>query len=174
MAKVFICYRRGSFTDAVGRIHDQLTKDECSVFTDEDIREGGLWDKIIETRLQTAELVLVVIGTDWLSCSSSDGRRRIDDENDWVRREVKTALESQKTIIPILVGGAEMPSEDQLPDDIKKLVRHQGRHITKHNFRRDLETLSNVICRPPLPCQPPLPKANFVLASKSPRRKALL
>jgi hypothetical protein len=59
--------------------------------------------------------MLVVIGTHWLSITDDNGRRRLDDSEDFVRREIEAALQSGIRVIPVLVDGATMPPSDQLP-----------------------------------------------------------
>jgi hypothetical protein len=73
---------------------------EDTVFIDTgDIKEGTRWSEAIETGLRGMAALLCVMGGDWVG--SAQGRRRIDDSNDWVRREVRTAIELGVPILPL-------------------------------------------------------------------------
>src|SRR5262249_4198975 len=67
------------------------------------------------------DVLVCVIGPDWGTAADATGRRRLDDEHDIVRWEVRTALERRIPVVPVLVGGAEMPAD--LPPDLPALPR---------------------------------------------------
>ena len=48
--------------------------------------------------------------------------RRIDDPTDFVRIEIEAALQRQIPIVPVLVGEARMPMENDLPEPLRPLV----------------------------------------------------
>jgi len=66
--------------------------------------------------------MVVVIGRTWLGGAEGAAGRRIDDADDFVRREVAAALERGITIVPVLVDAAQMPSEPELPPPLAKLA----------------------------------------------------
>ena len=76
----------------------------------------------IQQSLNQCSVVLIVIGPEWLDIKNEDGSRRLEDENDWVRKEVNLALSSSVRVIPVLVQDATMPEKEKLPDDIKGLA----------------------------------------------------
>ncbi len=54
-------------------------------------------------------------------------RLRIDQENDWVRNEIRTALLHNKLLIPLYVDGASIIKDsEQLPKDLWRLMEAQG------------------------------------------------
>lgn len=65
--------------------------------------------------MDSAKAVIIILGREWVRVGDEWGLRRIDEENDWVRREIEQALVQNKEIIPVLVGGAQMPPADKLP-----------------------------------------------------------
>jgi hypothetical protein len=69
--------------------------------------------------------VLVVIGPGWLKSFDQWGRRRLDLEGDWVRREIVLALTENKTVIPVLVRGATLPPAEALPEIVRSLLGRQ-------------------------------------------------
>ncbi|HKH59615.1 MAG TPA: TIR domain-containing protein [Flavitalea sp.] len=128
--KIFISYRRDDTQDAVNWLYEKL-KDrfgENVLFMDTgSIDPGDSWPTEIERSLEEAEVFLVLIGTQWLTKGIDEfGRRRIDNENDWVRREIEIALKSNKIIHPILVDGGKMPPSNALPSSIQLLSNKQA------------------------------------------------
>ncbi len=121
---IFICYRRTESQHVAGRLFDHLERafGEDRVFKDVDSIPVGSRDfeQEIKKELASAKIVLVVMGTDWLTCRDEAGRRRLDDSHDYVRVEIQWALDSKVWIVPLLVDKAEMPSRRDLP---KKLAR---------------------------------------------------
>jgi len=114
-----------------GRIRDRLAQHygDDSVFMDIDnIPFGTDFRKNIAEALAKNELLLAVIGPDWLGAAPS-GRSRIHDEDDPVRIEVETALQRGIPTIPVLVGGAGMPKADDLPDSLKSLSFHNAAEV---------------------------------------------
>ena len=65
----------------------------------------------IEAALAQADVVLAVIGPRWLNDGSTEVSR-LADPNDYVRRELSSALGKNKRIIPVLVGDAVMPDAE--------------------------------------------------------------
>jgi hypothetical protein len=93
--------------------------------------------------------VLVMIGPHWLA-ADANGQRRLDHADDFVRLEIQAALESGKPVIPLLVGGATMPSEADLPPAIAGLARHQAINLADAGWKSDVDRLVQDI-RPLLP-----------------------
>lgn len=143
MARIFLSYRRDDSAGFAGRLADAMEAEfgAGSVFRDvDDIRPGEDFIHAIESHLQQVGVVLVMIGPRWLD-AGADGRRRLDDANDFVRQEIQAALESGKPLIPLLVGGASMPAEADLPAAIAGLSRRQAVVLTDSNWRGDVERL---------------------------------
>jgi hypothetical protein len=59
-------------------------------------------------------VLIAIIGPNWLG-TQDDGPRRLDDPDDWVRLEVEAAISRGIRVIPVLVDGARMPVETELP-----------------------------------------------------------
>jgi hypothetical protein len=82
---------------------------------------------------------LVVIGPEWLRATDAEGRQRLDDPEDHVTAEVRSALASAKPVVPVLVGGASLPSEGDLPDDLRSMVRRQAIELNDQTWADDVE-----------------------------------
>lgn len=131
MNKIFISYRRTDSADVVRGISDHVMTHfgRERVFLDIDTMRGGFDFRYqLTAALKECQVVLAVIGTSWLSRQGILGlfRRRIDSRNDFVRMEIEMALERLKHIIPVLVNGASMPSEKQLPHELRRFAYLQA------------------------------------------------
>ncbi len=120
---IFINYRRADSEDVVGRIYDRLVDafGKGSVFKDvEDILPGIDFRRVLEREIAATDVMLVVIGPDWLS---KHNKRRLHEQNDFVRLEIETALKRDIPVIPLLVRRRErLPQKRHLPADIQELV----------------------------------------------------
>jgi TIR domain len=95
----------------------------------------------VERAISTSDTSLVVIGPGWLGATDSEGRRRLDDPEDPVRSEVRSALASSNPVVPVLVADASLPSENQLPDDIAHLARRQAVELRDETWSQDVDIL---------------------------------
>lgn len=86
---------------------------------------------------------LVLIGPNWASSKDQTGNRRLNDEHDWVRKEVEAALSAPNLdIVPVLVNDASMPSIEELPPSIQSLVkRHAAVVRPDPDFHADVARL---------------------------------
>src|SRR6202795_3034829 len=128
MNGIFISYRRDDAPGYAGRLYDRLAAHFGAnhVFMDvQGIEPGVDFVDAIERALASCEILIVLIGKDWLAPDSA-GRRRLDDPNDFVRVETATALARGIRVVPVLVEGAEMPRGDNLPTELLPLVRRQA------------------------------------------------
>ena len=75
----------------------------------------------------------------------SNGQRRVEDPNDYVVRELATAIQRQANVIPLLVGGAQMPSATTLPPSLQELSRRNAMEISDSRFAEDAERLCKAI-----------------------------
>lgn len=114
MSGVFLSYRRDDTAGDARRIHDRLAKRFGAglVYIDvEDIPLGVKFMDHITNALRDASYVLIAIGPRWLFVTDSAGRLRLQNPDDPVRYEVKTALANKRLVVPMLIGGATMPSQ---------------------------------------------------------------
>ena len=143
MSKVFVSYRRDDSAGFAGRLTDALERrfGADSVFRDvDDIAAGADFGVVIEQALQQVQAVLVVIGPRWLDARDERGRR-LDDPGDYVRREVELALASGKPVIPVLVGGATMPTAEALPPTLRGLANRNALALGDAGWGADLARL---------------------------------
>src|SRR5262249_54634250 len=148
MAGVFISYRREDSADTARRIFDGLAArlGADRVFIDAVTLEPGQdFAAAIQEKIGFCDAVIAVIGPRWLTCTGPDGRRRLDDADDWVRLEIASALSQDVKVIPALVDGADLPDVRHLPPPLKDLTNHQAIDLRRDQFARDLERLEQAL-----------------------------
>jgi hypothetical protein len=145
---IFLSYRRQDSFGQAGRLYDRLAAHFGShqVFMDVDnIDPGEDFIEVIQKSVWASNLLLLVIGPRWASLTSKDGRRRLDDPDDFVRLEVASALERNIRVIPVLVGGALMPNVRDLPSALHLIARRQAAEVTDPRFHADASRLIDAI-----------------------------
>jgi hypothetical protein len=148
--RVFINYRRDESAGYAGRIADSFEKyfGEDKVFRDIDSLEPGLdFSVAIERTLESSEVLVAVIGKNWLTATDAAGQRRLENPDDFVRVEIATALKRNMRVIPVLVQGASMPSADELPEDLAPLTRRNAFELHDSSWGDDIRRLITVIER---------------------------
>jgi len=148
MSRIFISYRRDDSAGYAGRLYDRL----FSYFGSEEIfidvgsiEPGQNFVTTIEAALGSCKVLLAVVGKDWLKVTDTTGRRKLDDPDDFVRLEIATALDRNIRIIPILVGGATMPSAHELPPKLIGLSRCHAFELSNNRFQYDTRELIKVL-----------------------------
>ncbi len=143
MSGVFISYRRDDQAGFAGRLADALEArfGAENVFRDiEDIHPGEDFVVAIDQHLASVDVMLVLIGPAWLTLSRN-GVRRLDEPDDFVRMEIEAGLKSGKTVLPVLMGGATMPAEKDLPSSIGALARRQAMTLSDASWASDVARL---------------------------------
>jgi len=142
---MFLSYRRDDSADVVGRIYDRLVQQfgDSNVFKDVDsIRLGVDFREHLQTAVGECQVLIAVIGPAWADVVDHRGARRLDDDRDYVRIEIEAALNRKIAVIPVLVRGAVLPREDQLPGNLAPLAFRNGIAVrTDPDFHRDMDRL---------------------------------
>lgn len=135
----FISYRRSDNADFVEHIRSWFgwRYGRADVFMDFDsIPAGTQFPDHIRQEIKRRDAVLAIIGPDWVKAI----RENPFDENDWVRIELREALESNKLVVPICIKGAPMPRAEDLPKELRGLLNIQAAHIEGgQRFANDIE-----------------------------------
>ena len=130
--QIFISYRRDDAAYVTGHINDLLRKEfgDEAVFTDVDnIALGVDFRAVLDQTVSQCQVLLAVIGAEWLTVSDQDGRSRLEDPADFVRIEIESALKRDVPVIPLLVSGAKMPAAEDLPDSLRDFAFRNGTQI---------------------------------------------
>jgi hypothetical protein len=148
--RIFISYRREETAYPAGWLYDRLAEHFGSdqVFKDVDsIELGDDFVEVITRAVGACDVLLALIGQEWLTITDAHGQRRLDNPNDFVRLEVEAALTRNVRVIPILVDGASMPVAAELPDSLARLVRRQALELSPSRFAFDTSRLLKVLDR---------------------------
>jgi glycerophosphoryl diester phosphodiesterase len=149
--RVFISYRRQETAWPARQLYDLLVAELGAnrVFKDVDnIEPGDDFVERIQSAVGSCDVLLALIGPQWLTITDATGARRLDDPEDFVRIEVETALTRDDVrVIPILVDNAKMPTPQELPKGLAALTRRQAVEINPVNFdtRRLLRVLNDTL-----------------------------
>src|SRR5262245_25869679 len=143
-AKVFISYRRGDSAGHAGRVHDRLERElgRDLLFMDVDaIPLGSDFVDVLSNEVAKCNVLLAIIGPNWLDARDESGNRRLASNDDFVRIEIAAALKRGIPVIPVLPDGTRVPKADQLPDDLKDLARRNGLDVRHASFHNDMDKL---------------------------------
>jgi hypothetical protein len=135
--RIFISYRRQETAWPAGRLYDVLVEHFPAeqVFKDVDsIEPGEDFVERITAAVSSCDVLLALIGRQWLTITDETGQRRLDNPGDYVRLEIETALTRNIRVIPILVDDARMPRANQLPPTLAPLVRRNAVEINPLTF----------------------------------------
>jgi hypothetical protein len=148
--RVFISYRREETAYAAGWLYDRLVArlGEGNIFKDVDsIELGEDFVEAVTAAVGSCDVLLALIGDEWLTVKDEMNHRRIDDPDDFVRLEIEAALARDVRVIPVLVDGAAMPHADELPASLAALVRRQALELSPDRFYFDTGRLLDVLER---------------------------
>lgn len=148
MPRIFVSYRREDSAGYARGVNDSLAArfGSSNVFMDLGIRPGENFVDRIQGGVSACDVLIALIGRRWVSVTDSQGRRRLDDPDDFPRIEIGEALRRPDTVvIPVLVGGASMPEAHELPDDLQSLATRQALEIRDISWEYDLDRLIEAI-----------------------------
>jgi len=147
MAKIFLSYRRSDSHWAAHEIFERLKrvarKSKDKIFIDlESIKPGEDFVKSIERNVKGCDVLIAVIGPNWIHAAHDGGGRRLEDPKDIVRAEIASALKNDITVVPVLLDGARMPSEGELPKDLRALATRNAVEVRRAHFDEDSARLA--------------------------------
>jgi hypothetical protein len=144
---VFINYRTEDEPWATMYLRNELAGrfGQHAVFVDlVSVVPGADYRQSLLRAVVRSSAVLVVIGRRWAT-AARDGRLLLDNEQDWVRREIALAIVTGVPLVPVLVGDARPPTAAELPEELVSLAHRQYVRLRHEDCVRDLETLANSI-----------------------------
>ena len=149
MAGIFITYRRDDAAGYAGRLHESLERrlGGSQLFRDVDtLQPGQDFVQAIEARLGACQVMVVIIGREWLDARNAAGTRRLDDPFDFVRLEIAAGLARPDVlVVPVLVEGASMPAAVQLPENMQALARRHAVSVRDETWDADVDRLAAVV-----------------------------
>jgi TIR domain-containing protein len=146
--RIFISYRRQDSRGYAGRLQGDLSRRYTNeaVFRDIEIPPGVDFAEHINGLIDNCNVVLVMIGNDWINARDGDGNRRLDKDTDWVRLEIERALaRSHVEVIPVLVDGAKLPPREELPPTLASLRRLNAFELSDRRWDYDVNELGRYL-----------------------------
>ncbi|KAJ7309042.1 hypothetical protein JRQ81_008331 [Phrynocephalus forsythii] len=117
---VFISYRRSTGSQLASLLKVHLQLHGFSVFLDvEKLEAGKFEDKLTQSVVSARNFVLV------LSRNALDRCMGDIEKRDWVHKEITTALNCGKNIIPV-TDHFEWPDPKQVPEDMRAVLKFNG------------------------------------------------
>ncbi|MFJ5099287.1 toll/interleukin-1 receptor domain-containing protein [Streptomyces sp. NPDC088557] len=150
MPDVFVNYRTGDEESAATMIARELARrfgDERIFFASSSIEPGHHFPVELVKAVEECGALLAVIGPRWAEIQGADGRPALESEQDWTRREIRTALDRGALVIPVLVGKATRIDRTVLPDDLRELADRQYKRLDHRNAESDLAALGDTLAR---------------------------
>lgn len=145
MAGIFVSYRRDDSQGFAGRLADGLDEllGDDRVFRDIEIPVGSDFTDVLHRAIAASDILLVVIGRHWAGQSDTGHPSRLFEDTDWVRIEIEAALAQGKQVIPVLVGGARMPSAEELPASIRQITNLQAAVLDDRHWDDGVDELAD-------------------------------
>jgi hypothetical protein len=91
--KVFISYRRDDSAGHAGRVYDRLEREfgrDLLVMDVDSIPLGTNFVKVLGEEVVKCDVLLAIIGPGWLDARDENGKRRLENPDDFVRIEIGT------------------------------------------------------------------------------------
>jgi len=142
--RIFISYRQNDSPGDCRQLCERLQQsfgDENVFFDVHSIKLGENWWAVARAKIKSSDVLLVPIGQNWLTAKDKNGRRRLDDPRDPLRREISLALAEKIRTIPVLVEDASMPEPEHLPEDIRDFADLNACELRHRSFARDVDAL---------------------------------
>jgi hypothetical protein len=153
MPRVFIAYRREDSEDIAGRIYDRLRAhygEENVVYDVVDVPLGIDFRTYLDHQVRECDVLLAVIGRDWLTAKDQHGKRRLDSPSDFLRIEIESAIAHGIPVVPVLVRRARVPPATELPASLAFLQYINGATVSSgKDFDTHIERLIQGIARLP-------------------------
>jgi hypothetical protein len=157
--KVFVSYRRADTQHVAGRFADKIA-DRFQVFMDIDTIPPGVdFTDYVRRAVSSCDVLLAFIGEHWAGLTDDTGRRRLEDPSDWVAEEIRTALQRDVRVIPVLVDDAALPAPETLPESLRPLTTRQTLPLRHASFSADTARLITAVQAAAVRGEDPTPDA---------------
>lgn len=143
--RIFVNYRHDDSSPYRGPLHEKLSshfRRDLVFMAQPSIEPGALWLDAVEDAKRSCDVMIVLIGKQWVTVTDDHGRRRLDDPEDLLCWEIETALGRKTLVIPVLVGGARMPRKQDLPNSPRELAERQAHRLTDDHWVYDTDQLA--------------------------------
>ncbi|MCM1975124.1 MULTISPECIES: toll/interleukin-1 receptor domain-containing protein [unclassified Streptomyces] len=150
MHDIFVNYRTGDEESVATLIDRELARRfgrERTFFASNSIELGHRFPDELVDAVEECEALIAVIGPRWAEVRGTDGRPALESEQDWTRREIRTALDRGALVIPVLVGRATRIDRTMLPEDLQGLADCQYSRFDHRDAEAGLMALGDSLAR---------------------------
>lgn len=181
--RIFLNYRRGdaqAYARLVVSALRQRWPGNDQIFFDIDTIEAGRdFTEAIGRAVGQCDVLVALVGKGWATATDASGRSRLENPDDYVRVEIEAALDRDVRVIPSLVGGADLPSAEDVPDSLRRFLRRNALELTDRHWEKDVQQLVEVLGRIEaergLAAEPVVPRPSPLAAEpREPSRHRLL
>ena len=147
---IFLSYRREDAAPYARLLQFQLREriPDAHVFMDLDSIEPGLdFAEVIREAVDSCMVLVALIGRQWATLADEEGRRRLDNPDDYVRFEVQAALERGVRVFRCWSMAPDRSDKQQLPAELEKLARLNALELSYGRYEYDADRLLNLIQR---------------------------
>jgi len=152
---IFISYRQKDSYELTDRLaHDLMeTFGKAAIFLDKErIKGGDDWSTEIESQAKSCSVMLVVVGKEWANARydhkkpEKEDRLRLEDPEDWVRKEINWAFDNDCIVIPLLIDGAELRSKEWLQEcGLERLSVPQTIPLRSKDYKNDFQAIKTTL-----------------------------
>lgn len=146
--KIFINYRRELSQGQAQHLASVLARTfgKNRVFIDIHGIDGfSDWLRVLKEQVAGTAAMISVIGPGWLNVADKRGGRRLDNPKDFVRFEIAEALGRDIPVLPVLLDGAALPSREELPEEMRGMLRWQTMDLHAKRFDADARLIANAL-----------------------------
>jgi len=139
--RIVVSYRRvdtGGDARALAEAFADRFGEENVFFDIHGIAPGEPFDQVIAKAVASSDIFVACVGQHWLTVTAEDGSRRIDHPEDYVRRELEGALAGDVRVIPVLLEGAQMPGEKDLPPSLAAFSTRNAVELRATSWHADV------------------------------------
>ncbi|BDM71684.1 hypothetical protein HEK616_51710 [Streptomyces nigrescens] len=144
MSKVFINYRTGDGEKTAALIDQELSRRfgrEHIFRASKSITPGETYPEALLAALHRSSLFLAVVGPDW-----TNFRVRLQDPEDWVRREIEEAFRCELPVVPILDGRkTNRLNAVDLPPELARLADLQSIPFDTHDVETGVRRIGDLV-----------------------------
>lgn len=158
---VFISYRRSASNYAARAVYEYLTNAGFDVFLDYTSIASGDFAEIILKQIAARAHFLVLLAPGTLE--------RASEPDDWVRREIEHAIDTERNIVPLFFDGFSFSDfENYLTGKLEVLQRFNGINIPSAYFNEAMERLVTRFLNPSSNVQQVLSLSNVISPEQPP------
>jgi len=126
MGYIFLSFRRQDTHDMAWRLIEYLQRQGRDTFSDMDMFGAGDFRESIRKAVESADVVMVLVGERWLDDARSD---ELSSPGEWVQVELELAFATGTPVLPVLVHGSSMPEAERLPETIRDFAYQQAASV---------------------------------------------